>query len=112
MYLYLYSSYGCYSTDDSRQYGRFTRENTVFVVPAMQRRGIGRVLLSALIDTGRALGLHALVAFIDEENVGSIELHRALGFAVVGGERETGYKFGGWRSSVEMELLLSSSARE
>lgn len=85
---------------------RFTRENTVFVAPAHQRRGIGRALLAALIEEARALGLHTLVAFIDEENVGSIELHRALGYERVGAERETGHKFDQWRSSVEMQRML------
>jgi phosphinothricin acetyltransferase len=85
---------------------RFTRENTVFVDPAYQRRGVGRALLTELIALGRAMGLHVILAFIDVENVGSIELHRALGYETVGAERETGYKFDQWRSSVELELML------
>ncbi|MDA0366455.1 MAG: GNAT family N-acetyltransferase [Chloroflexi bacterium] len=85
---------------------RFTRENTVFVAPAQQRRGVGRVLLAALLVEARTLGLHSVLAFIDEENVGSIELHAALGYVRVGAERETGYKFDRWRSSVEMQLML------
>ncbi len=85
---------------------RFTRENTVFVDPAHQRRGVGRALLEHLVALGGGLGLHAIVAFIDAENVASIELHRALGYQVVGTERETGRKFDRWRSSVEMELML------
>lgn len=87
---------------------RFTRENTVFVDASEQRRGVGRALLEGLIEAARALGLHTLVAWIDDENVGSIELHRALGYAVVGGERETGHKFDSWRSSVELQLMLES----
>lgn len=85
---------------------RFTRENTVFISPDHQRRGHGRTLLLALLDEARALGLHSVLAFIDEENVGSIELHAALGYVRVGAERETGHKFDRWRSSVEMQLML------
>jgi L-amino acid N-acyltransferase YncA len=85
---------------------RFTRENTVFVDPENQRRGVGRALLTELVARGRAMGLHVILAFIDTDNVGSIELHRALGYETVGSERETGHKFDTWRSSVEMELLL------
>ena len=51
-------------------------------------------------------GLRSILAFIDTENVGSIELHRALGYTQVGAEQETGRKFGTWRSSVELQLLL------
>jgi L-amino acid N-acyltransferase YncA len=85
---------------------RFTRENTVFVDPDYQRRGVGRALLTRLIEIGRELGLHVILAFIDADNVGSIELHLALGYALVGTERETGHKFDAWRSSVELELML------
>jgi phosphinothricin acetyltransferase len=85
---------------------RFTRENTVFVDPAYHRRGIGRALLAALIERGRSLGLRTILAFIDRENHGSIALHRAFGYEQVGAEFETGHKFGAWRSSVELQLLL------
>ena len=85
---------------------RFTRENTVMVAPAYQRRGIGRLLLSELVEAGRRMGLHSLLAFIDRENEGSIALHRGLGYQQVGAEVETGHKFGQWRSSVELQLLL------
>lgn len=85
---------------------RFTRENTVFVDEPHQRRGLGRALLRRVIEEARAMGLRSLLAFIDVENVGSIELHRALGYTQVGAEHETGHKFGTWRSSVELQLLL------
>jgi L-amino acid N-acyltransferase len=85
---------------------RFTRENTVFVHPNHQRQGIGRLLLEALLERARGMGLHTVLAFIDEENLGSIELHRALGYEVVGHEHETGHKFDEWRSSVEMQVML------
>lgn len=85
---------------------RFTRENTVMIEPAYQRQGIGRLLLAEVIEVARGMGLHSLLAFIDRENLGSIELHRTLGYVEVGRERETGHKFGEWRSSVELQLLL------
>lgn len=85
---------------------RFTRENTIFVDPRWHRAGIGRLLLGALIEEARRLGIHTLVAWIESENVASIELHRSLGYEVVGRERETGYKFDRWLSSVEVQLLL------
>ena len=85
---------------------QYTRENTVFIDPAFQRQGLGRLVLSELIERGRWMGLRSILAFIDTENVGSIELHRALGYTQVGAEQETGRKFGTWRSSVELQLLL------
>jgi len=85
---------------------RFTRENTVFVDLPFQRRGVGRALLAAVVEAARTMGLRSVLAFVDVENVGSIELHRAFGYAEFGQEFETGYKFGVWRSNVQLQLLL------
>jgi len=85
---------------------RFTRENTVFVDLPFQRRGVGRALLAGVVEAARAMGLRSVLAFVDVENEGSVGLHRAFGYTEVGREFETGYKFGGWRSSVELQLLL------
>jgi len=85
---------------------QYTRENTVFIDEAFQRQGLGRTLLTELIERGRWMGLRSILAFIDTANVGSIQLHLALGYQEVGAEIETGRKFGTWRSSVEVQLLL------
>jgi len=63
-------------------------------------------LLTELIQRGRWMGLRSILAFIDTANVGSMQLHLALGYQEVGSEIETGRKFGTWRSSVEVQLLL------
>ena len=85
---------------------RFTREDTLYVRPELHRRGIGRALLAALLDDARGLGVHAVLARIEATNEASIALHRALGFEVVGHERESGHKFGEWRSLVQMQIVL------
>ncbi|MCC7365394.1 MAG: N-acetyltransferase [Dehalococcoidia bacterium] len=85
---------------------RFTREDTVYVDPAFHRKGVGRLLVGRVVEAARELGLHSLIAAIEAENVASIELHRAHGFAVVGTERETGYKFGRFLSATYMQLML------
>ena len=46
--------------------------------------GIGRRLLQALIDAGRARGYHALLARISADNDASIRMHSQLGFSVAG----------------------------
>jgi len=85
---------------------QYTRENTVMIDPAFQRQGLGRALLGELVERARWMGMRSVLAFIDAENLGSIVLHQALGYLEVGHELETGRKFGTWRSSVEMQLLL------
>ncbi len=88
---------------------RFTREDTVYIDPRFQRRGIGRALLAHLLEHARALEVHALIARIEASNESSIALHRAFGFEVVGREREIGHKFGRWLDLITMELLLENS---
>ena len=91
---------------------RFTREDTLYVCPEFHRRGLGRLLLTALLDEARALGVHAVLARIEATNEGSIALHHALGFDIVGEEREAGHKFGAWRSLTVMQIVLHDAPIE
>ena len=103
-----------YLTDyrGSRGGFKYTRESTVYVDIEYQRRGIGKQLLSCLIEEARRLGLHVLIAWIDSSNIGSILLHENLNFERIGIEPETGYKFGKWRSNIEMSLLLDFESHD
>ena len=62
--------------------------------------------LDALVDAAQASGFHAVFARIVGGHEASIRLHTALGFDVVGTEREVGRKFGKWLDVVVMERLL------
>jgi phosphinothricin acetyltransferase len=83
-------------------------EDSVYVHPGHQGRGIGRILLAELVEVATAHGFHAIFARIVGGHSASIRLHEALGFEVVGVEREVGRKFGRWLDVVVMELLLST----
>ena len=86
---------------------RFTVENSVYIAPDAQGKGIGRALLAALIDTCTAQGLRLMVAIIgDSAQFASISLHRRAGFKFCGTIHSVGYKFGRWLDSVVMELPL------
>ena len=85
---------------------RFTRENTLYIEPAHQGRGIGRLLLGALIEQARAGGIHSVIAVIEAQNAASIALHERFGYTIAGTKHEAGFKFGRWLDVVEMELLL------
>ncbi|MBS0479824.1 MAG: N-acetyltransferase [Proteobacteria bacterium] len=90
---------------------RLTVEHSIYVDPARHRRGIGRALLTALIERARVAGKHAMVAGIAAENVGSIALHRALGFREVGRLPQVAAKFGRWLDLVFLQLLLDDRER-
>jgi ribosomal protein S18 acetylase RimI-like enzyme len=52
----------------------------VGVHPEHQRRGIGRALVSALIEHARAAGLLRLELYVRADNPRAIALYRSLGF--------------------------------
>jgi phosphinothricin acetyltransferase len=85
-----------------------TAEESVYVTPEFQGRGIGRDLLAALIERARAQGLHALMAGIDAGNATSLALHAKLGFVEVGRLPQVAHKFGRWLDLVFLELLLDT----
>jgi phosphinothricin acetyltransferase len=87
---------------------RYTAEDSVYVAPDAVRRGLGRASLSAVIETCQAQGLRQLVALIgDCANVGSLGLHRALGFAPSGTLPAVGFKHGRWVDVMLMTLPLN-----
>ncbi|WP_298500782.1 GNAT family N-acetyltransferase [uncultured Maritimibacter sp.] len=88
---------------------RSTVENSVYVSPEAKRGGVGRALLTALIEAAEAKGYRQMIAVIgDSDNVPSISLHRALGFEHVGTFKSVGYKHGRWLDSVLMQRALGS----
>ena len=90
---------------------RWSVEDSIYIAPAMQRRGIGRALLERLIAEAEAGGFRQMIAVIgDSANVGSIELHRAAGFRMVGTFDNVGLKFGRWLDSVLMQRPLGTGA--
>lgn len=90
---------------------RFSVEDSVYVDPAMQRRGLGRILLSALIDEAEKRGFRQMIAVIgDSAQTPSIELHRALGFEMIGPIKNVGFKHGKWLDTVLMQRALGEGA--
>ncbi len=58
--------------------------------------GLGRVLMSTLLDILRRQGFHLAVAGVTLPNPGSVALHRSLGYVRVGEFQAIGWKRGGW----------------
>ncbi len=72
-----------------------TAETTIYLAPDRLRQGIGRILLTALIERTAAAGFEQLVAAIgDSGNAASIGLHAACGFRHAGCLEAVGRKFG------------------
>lgn len=87
---------------------RYAVEDSVYVAPDAQGRGVGREVLSAVIAACDAIGIRQVVAVIgDSENAGSIGLHSALGFTHQGTGLGLGYKHGRWVDIVWMQKALN-----
>ncbi len=88
-----------------------TVENSVYLRPDAQRRGVGRQLLEALIAACEARGLRQMVAVVgDSANLASIRLHESLGFRRVGVLEGVGYKHGRWLDTVLLQRALGPGA--
>jgi len=86
---------------------RFTVENSVYLEPAIHRRGIGMQLLQRLIVESEARGYRQMIAVIgDSANAGSIGVHTKCGFDMIGTHPNVGFKFGRWLDTVMMQLAL------
>ena len=87
-------------------------EDSIYIAPQSQRRGIGRALLQRLIVDAEAAGFRQMIAVIgDSANTASIELHRTAGFRMVGTFENVGFKFDRWLDSVLMQRPLGIGAR-
>jgi phosphinothricin acetyltransferase len=78
-------------------------EHSVYVHPAHQGRGIGRLMLSALINAAEASGIWTIQTGIFPENSASIALHHACGFRTVGRRERLGHVDGTWRDVLLLE---------
>ncbi|MBT95523.1 MAG: GNAT family N-acetyltransferase [Acidimicrobiaceae bacterium] len=83
-----------------------TVENSVYVRPKDQGKGVGLALLGALIEKASEHGFHTIIARISAESKGSIATHKKAGFKEVGREKETGRKFGRWLDVVVMQRFV------
>jgi L-amino acid N-acyltransferase YncA len=90
---------------------RFTVENSVYLRPAIHRRGIGQQLLQRLIGECSALGFRQMIAVIgDSANAASVGVHSRCGFKMIGTHPNVGLKFGRWLDTVMMQLPLGEGA--
>jgi phosphinothricin acetyltransferase len=86
---------------------RFSAEDSIYLAPQAAGKGLGRALLTELIAHAERASVRKLLAVIgDSANAGSIGVHRALGFTLVGVLKSTGWKFDRWLDVVLMERAV------
>ncbi len=100
------TGYGSYGPFRFKQGYRFTVEHSVYVTHSHSGKGVGRLLLTELINLAKAGGYHTMVGGIDANNTGSIDFHAKFGFTDAGTIKEAGFKFGKWLDLKFMQLIL------
>jgi L-amino acid N-acyltransferase YncA len=78
-------------------------EVSVYVAAPARGQGVGKALLSALVEASEREGIWTLQAGIFPENEASIALHKSCGFRVVGRRERLGQMDGVWRDVLLME---------
>ena len=86
---------------------RFSAEDSVYIAADAHGKGLGRALLAELAAQAQRIGVRKLIAVIgDSANLGSICVHRSVGFTDVGVLKACGWKFDKWLDVVMMEKPL------
>jgi phosphinothricin acetyltransferase len=88
---------------------RFIVEDSIYIAPDAQGRGLGKLLLTQLIVESQALGFRQILAVIGDGSPesASVRLHAALGFRMSGTLEGSGFKHGRWLDTIIMQLSLN-----
>ena len=106
-----FASYGEFRDNERWPGYRYTVELSIHVDEAHWGRGVGRALMTELLDRARRAGKHVMVAAVDGENHESVAFHERMGFVTVGRLAQTGFKFGRWLDLVFMQIVLDDQRR-
>jgi phosphinothricin acetyltransferase len=85
---------------------KYSIEHSVYVHHNKRGRGLGRILLGALIDAAKMREFHMMIGGIDSVNLTSIRLHQSLGFERCASIKHAGFKFGRWLDLEFYQLIL------
>ncbi len=78
-------------------------EVSVYIDPKERGKGIGKMLLTKVIESSESNGIWTLTAGMFPENAGSIALHEKCGFRKIGYREKIGKLFGVWKDNLIYE---------
>ena len=88
---------------------RYTVEDSVYLAPGWTGRGLGRLLLTALLAHCSRVGARQMIAVIADSGAGaSVALHRACGFTDAGRLAAVGFKHGRWIDTLLLQRELAA----
>jgi L-amino acid N-acyltransferase YncA len=91
---------------------RYAIKHSIYVHNDHLRRGVGRLLMGALIDSCAAAGFRQMIGYVDAANQASLGLHEKFGFRQVGYLSAIGFKFGHWTDTVMVQRSLGPGGTE
>jgi L-amino acid N-acyltransferase YncA len=78
-------------------------EVSVYVLAEVRGRGVGKLLMQALIAAAEQAGIWTLQSSVFPENEATITLHKKAGFRIVGTRERIARHHGIWRDTVILE---------
>jgi L-amino acid N-acyltransferase YncA len=85
---------------------RHTVEGTIHVHASARRKGVGKLLMTELLQRARVAGKHVMLAGVDASNQTSLKFLQGFDFEEVGRLREVGYKFERYLDLVFLQRVL------
>jgi L-amino acid N-acyltransferase YncA len=87
---------------------RYTVEDSIYIAPDQQGKGLGTLLLGELLARCEASGFRQMIAIIGDaaNNLPSARLHSTMGFTECGRICNSGFKFNRWCDTLLMQRAL------
>src|SRR3569623_1748398 len=98
--------YAYASTYRPREAYRFTCEDSIYLAPHVDGKGLGSKLLARLIEASSKAGLKQMLAVITAERANSIRLHEKHVCRLIGRYEALGYKFDRWLDIVHLQRAV------
>ncbi len=102
-------AFGSYSIFRPFEAYQTTVEHSIYVASPYRRRGLGRWLLSQLVEEARLQNKHCMIAGIDSQNSASIQMHLQFGFEECGEMRQVARKFNRWLDLLFFQYFITES---
>jgi phosphinothricin acetyltransferase len=99
-------AYAYINTWRERPAYRYAAELSIYVKRGQEGRGMGRELMTRLLEAVKKTGAHTLVSGITLPNERSIALHEKFGFQKIAHFKEIGYKLDKWLDVGFWELVI------
>jgi L-amino acid N-acyltransferase YncA len=89
---------------------RYVVKHSIYIGQDHLHKGVGRLLLPALVDACAGAGYRQMIGYIDAANTASLRLHQSFGFRQAGYLAAVGFKFGDWTDTIIMQRSLGEGS--